>query len=146
MDDENRPQTPSNQPKWPDRTHLTRDQRLEIKTLQQAGYSQRQISKNLQISRKKVRTAIHGPATPQHKRTGRSSTISLEEKERIIAWVCNSKRNRRASWEKIAAEIGMPGRMYAIRNTLRNEGFSRRVARRKPPCSEANQQARLAWA
>ncbi len=35
---------------------------------------------------------------------------------------------------------------YAIRNALRRAGFSRRVARRKPPISEKNRRARLRWA
>jgi transposase len=150
MDDENRVHTPPNQrsesPEWPDRTHLTRDQRIQVKTLDSTGYSQKEICKRLGFSRKKVRTAIYGRATPQHKRSGRHSTITEDEKRRIIDWVCSSKSSRRASWEKIAAELGMEDRMYAIRNTLRNEGFSRRVARRKPPCSEPNRRARLAWA
>ena len=35
---------------------------------------------------------------------------------------------------------------YCVRTVLRNTGFSRRVARRKPPISERNRQARLRWA
>jgi transcriptional regulator len=70
MDDENRPVTPPppyqryKSPPWPDRTHLTRDQRLQVKTLHLTGYSQRGISKKLEINRKKVRTTIEKPATP----------------------------------------------------------------------------------
>ena len=35
---------------------------------------------------------------------------------------------------------------YAIRNALRNAGFKRYIARRKPPISEANRVKRLAFA
>jgi transcriptional regulator len=92
MNDFSRPITPppppppsSHQsPSWPDCTHLTRDQRLQVKTLRSAGDSQNEISKKLEISRKKVRTAINGPATSQHKRSGRPSTITDDEKSRII--------------------------------------------------------------
>jgi transposase len=150
MNDENRPITPPPQrhesPPWPDYTHLRRDQRLQVKTLHSAGYSQREISKKLDIGRMKVRKAIYGPTTPQHKRSGRHTTINGDEKRRIIDWVCSSKQSRRASWEQIAAQLDMPDRTYAIRNILRKEGFARRIARRKPPCSEPNRQSRLAWA
>jgi transposase len=95
----NRPITPPQRyesPPWPDRTHLVRDQRLKVKALHAVGHSQREISKKLEISRNKVRTAIHGPPTPG-KRCGRPSTITDEEKTRIIEWVCSSKQARRAS-------------------------------------------------
>ncbi|KAH6132891.1 hypothetical protein HBI64_076230 [Parastagonospora nodorum] len=35
---------------------------------------------------------------------------------------------------------------YAIRYALRSAGYSRRIALAKPPLSEANRRARLAWA
>jgi DDE superfamily endonuclease/Transposase len=142
MDDENRPATPPPS----QRRQLSRDQRIRVQSLHNLGCSQQEIAREVQITRNQVRTAIHGPATPQHHKRGRKATLWDEEKARIIEWICSSKRNRRASWEKIAIENGMPNRMYAIRNALRQEGFSRRIARRKPPCSETTRQARLAWA
>jgi transposase len=148
MDDENRPTTPPQRhesPPWPNRTHLVRDERIQVQTLHRAGYSQRQIAEKLEIGRKQVRTAVHGPATPR-KRSGHPSTIDANEKRRIIEAVCSSKEYRRASWPQLAARLGMPDRVYAVRNALRNEGFARYVARRKPPISERNRLLRLSWA
>jgi transposase len=101
MNDENRPITPPppqrhESPLWPDYTHLRRDQRLQVKTLHSAGYSQREISKKLDIGRMKVRKAIYRPTTPQYKRSGRHTTINGDEKRRIIDWVCSLKQSRRA--------------------------------------------------
>jgi hypothetical protein len=67
MNDENRPITPPPQrhesPPWPDYTHLRRDQRLQVKTLHSAEYSQREINKKLDIGRMKVQKAIYGLTT-----------------------------------------------------------------------------------
>jgi transposase len=146
--DENRPITPPQRyesPPWPSRTHLIRDQRIQVQTLYKTGLSQRQIAEKLEVSRNQVRTAIHGPATPR-KRSGHPSTIDANEKQRIIDLLCSSKEYRRALWPQLAARLGMPDRTYAVRNALRNEGFARHIARRKPPISERNRLLRLSWA
>jgi transposase len=140
MDAENRPITPPQRyesPPWPDRRCLTRDKRLQVKALHSAGYSQREIAKQLEIGRHAVRTAIHSPPIPR-KRCGRPSSLDDDQKRMIIDWVCSLKECRRASWEQIASQLEMPDRTYAIRNVLRKEGFARRIARRKPPYSEPN--------
>jgi Transposase len=72
--------------------------------------------------------------------------LSQEEIDHVIHWVCASPRNRRTAWAKIPVVLELNVSFYAIRTALRNAGFARRVARRKPPISETNRQRRLQWA
>jgi Transposase len=69
--------------------------------------------------------------------------LSQEEIDHIIYWVCATPRNRRTAWAKIPIVLELNVSFYAIRTALRNAGFARRVARRKPPISETNRQRRL---
>jgi transposase len=101
-----RPITPPQRhksPPWPSHIRLQRDQRLQVKALHSAGYSQREIAKKLEMGRTQVRTAVYGSATPQYKRAGRPVIIDGDEKRRIIDWVCSSKQSRRALWEQITS-------------------------------------------
>jgi transposase len=123
----------------------TRDQRLQIQALHTAGLKQQEIEHQLRISRNQVRYAIKHPATPSKKR-GRHSQLSNEEIERIIEWVCASAANRRCPWERIPLKVGLDTSYYTVRYALRKAGFSRRLARRKPPISEQNRQIRLDFA
>jgi transposase len=126
-------------------SYSTRDKRLAAITLHQAGISQREIADQLDMTRSKVRYAIQNPPTPR-KRSGRPSLLSEEEIDRIEAFICCSKTNRRLGWEAIPTTMNLPYSYYAIRRALQKRGYYRRVARRKPPISEPNRLARLEWA
>jgi transposase len=127
-------------------SHSTRDQRLQIQTLHTAGLTYSQIQGQLgDVTLHQIAYAIQHPITPK-KRSGRPSTLTPEEIEEIIAWVCLSKSNRRLPWYQIPIVMGLNVSYYCVRNALRRAGFSRRVARRKPPITERNRLARLQWA
>jgi transposase len=126
-------------------SHTTRDERLQVQTLRDTGFNYSQISSQLNLTLHQVAYASNHRLTPKM-RSGRPSTLTEEEVEEVIRWVCASKANRRAPWVKIPIYLDLNVSHYAVRNTLQKAGFSRRVARRKPPISERNRQARLRWA
>jgi transposase len=134
------------EPQRPKRhTYTTRDQRLQAITLDRTGMTARQIARELNITRRQVQYAKDHPPTPE-KRSGRPSVLTSEEVDEIEAWVCSSKEARRTRWDGIPQALGLDHSHYTIRRALRKRGFCRRVARRKPPISEVNRLARLAWA
>jgi Transposase len=149
----NRPLTPPNTPPPPPppstppprTSHTTRDQRLQAQTLRDIGFTYAQIREQLGLTFDQIQYAVNHRITPQ-KRKGRPSKLAPEEVDQIIAWVCASKTNRRTPWAQIPIIMELNVSYYYVRNALRNAGFSRRVARHKPPLSERNRQARLQWA
>jgi transposase len=125
--------------------HTSRDQRLQVHTLHTIGLNQTQIAYQLNITRRQVQYAQNHPSTPS-KRSGRRSKLTEQEVEHIIQWVCASSSNRRCPWERIPQKLGLDTSYYTVRYALRKAGFSRRLARRKPPISEKNRQTRLEFA
>jgi transposase len=134
----NRPQIPPSA----STSYSTRDQRLQIQTLRDIGLTYRQIHEQLGLTHRQIRYAISHRVTPK-KRSGRPSILTQEEVNEIITWICFSKANRRTPWVKIPIILKLNVSYYYIRTALRNAGFARRVARRKPPLSERNRIQRL---
>ena len=124
----------------------TRDTRIKVQTLRDIGWKYQAIATELDLTLRQVQYAVNHPLTPA-KRSGRPSGITHDELEAIIEWVIHSKNGRRCQWSNIPIAMGLPYiGWYAIRNALRNAGFKRYVARRKPPISEVNRVKRLAFA
>jgi Transposase len=132
-----RPQTPP--------SNTTRDQRLQAQTLYDIGIPCSRISEQLNLTVRQVRYAINHRVTPK-KSSGKPSTLTQEEVDHIITWVCASKANRRTPLTRIPILLELDTSFCCIRTALQNAGFSRRVARRKPPISKCNRTARLRWA
>jgi len=137
------PPTPPTAP--PPVYQTTRDQRLQAQTLHDIGLTYTQIRAHLGLTLRQIQYAIHHQLTPQ-KRPGRPSILTQEEVAEIIDWVCALKGNRRTPWAKIPIILELDVSYYAVRTALRKAGFSRRVARHKPPISERNRLVRLQWA
>jgi transposase len=123
----------------------TRDKRLQVQTLRDIGWSYSRICKQLDLTRHQITYAATHRATPK-KRKRRPPALNQEELNRIIEWICASQDNRRTAWIQIPIILELNIGFYALRTALRNAGFARRVARRKPPVSETNRQRRLQWA
>ena len=132
---------------------LTRDDRLIIQTLQDAGHSNADIQRRSKFSKKSIQYTLKHRLIPQHSRAGRPPKISEEEGNALEAFVTASKRNRRLTYAQLLAEF-FPHRLFgpnrigveAVKNCLERRGFRRCVALRKPVLSEANRIARKAWA
>jgi len=139
-----------NQPSTPPKRYLSRDDRLRIQTLRDAGFDYKEIHKALgsKISYRQIQhTCLASRPTPK-KRTGRHPTLTDEQVDEIELFICSKRSNRLLSYERLA--IG-PLRRFgvgpdAIKNALERRGYRRYVAYRKPPLSEKNKQERLQFA
>jgi transposase len=128
------------------RSDSTRDQRRDVHALRRAGNTHRQISEATGLSINQVQYALSKPPTPS-KRSGRPRKLTEAQVEELIEFVTASKYGRRLAWRKIPLALGWEDvGYYAIRSTLRSNGFKRYAAWRKPPISEVNRIKRLNWA
>jgi hypothetical protein len=124
---------------------LSRDQRIKIHTLQSHSHKTHlEIAQDVECSLNQVRYAIIHRLTPQKHRCGRHLLLSETEISDLIDFVCISRQNRRMTWLELSTIWNCSEK--AISNAFKSEGFSRRIARKKPPISEANRIKRLAWA
>jgi len=128
--------------------HLTEQDRLRVRTLYfDADLSQGEIVRRLGFSKHQVRTAIRANSEARGQRSGRPQSLSQEQQQELVDFVCTSKQSRRMSFIQLSMLL-FAGRygVWVIKRTLYRLGFRRRVARKKPPISEVNRQKRLAWA
>jgi hypothetical protein len=130
---------------------MTRDQRLQARTLHAVGWQATAIQKFFKdrgekLTYRQVYYACKTRPTPK-KRTGRPPIISTTQIEELIAFISLSKINRRMAYWRVATELGWEGvSESAIRSALRRVGYRRYVALHKPPISEKNRQLRLEFA
>ena len=59
--------------------------------------------------------------------------IRPEQIEYLVEWVCSSNKNRRTPCWKIPVRLHWDVSEFVIRYALKNQGFHRYIARRKPP-------------
>ncbi len=140
------PQAPPEVPKTPRRHEITRDQRLQIQTLAGVGLKYAEIAKELGITIPQVQYANTHCLTLQRRKRGQHGKLRQEQIDYLVEWVCSSKENRRIQYWKIPVILHWDVSENAIRYALKNQGFHRYIARRKPPISEKNRQLRLRWA
>ncbi len=117
------PDPPPNPPQTPHTRHSTRDERLQVQTLRNAGLNYSQIRAQLGLTLHQIAYAVQHRITPK-KRKGRPTILTQQEIDDIITWICASKANRRVSWVQIPVILDLNIGQYAIRHALRNAGFS----------------------
>ena len=125
---------------------LSRDTRIKAQTLRDLGWTYSKIAAQLHISLRQVQWAVTHRPTPQKHTTGRPLKINAASRQILIEFVCASRKNQQLPFWKIPLELGWDVSADCIPSALKKEGFSKRLARRKPPLSEQNQRTRLAWA
>ena len=135
------PEAPSTPPRR--HSYSSRDQRREIQTLRSIGWSFAAIANHCNVTERQVQYACAHPATPR-KRQGRPATALEEFDQQIKTMVTRDSASRRLSYKEIAEITNST--VSRVRQTLRRLGYRRSVATKKPPISEANRLARLAWA
>ena len=124
----------------------TRDQRLRVQTLRDAGFTYQQINQELGYTHRAIQWACTHRTTPQKRRRGRKPIITTPSRKILVDFVCGSKENRQLPLLRIPSRLKWNVSEDTIRRALAKEGFKRCVARRKPPLSETNRVDRLAWA
>jgi hypothetical protein len=129
---------------------MTRDQRIEARTLHAIGWKYIDIVKFFQakqqpLSYRQVNYACNTKATPT-KRSGRPTLLTPGQIDQLIEFISQSKEHRRMPFWKVAIEIGFGVGEHTIRRTLARAGYTRHIALRKPPISETNRKLRLAFA
>jgi transposase len=116
---------------------LDRDDRIRVLALRDAGFTYLQISQQLQISYRQVQyTCQSQQATPKKPR-GATPKLSEAEVDRIIEWITSSKRTRRMPYYKVIQELNLSVGKKALARALRKRGYTRCIALRKPPLSDA---------
>jgi len=70
-------------------------------------------------------------ATP--KRNGCPAILTQAQVEELIKFVYASSANRRMPYKKLAEVLRLGVGDFAVRTVLERDGFSRRLAMRKPP-------------
>jgi transposase len=137
------------EPGTPTRKRLSRDERIRILTLRDIGWKYKDIAKQLGHSERAVQyTCEKHQATPQHRKAGRPPKLNKEEVDRLEEYVLQSKKTRRLTYQQLADTLYPEGEVgaEAVKYALKSRGYKRYVALRKPPLSEQNRIARLAWA
>lgn len=107
------------------RAHLTDDERLRVRVLRlDAGWTFSRIEQVTGYGARQIRNAMRSGTVG--KRSGRPTALSPEQEAELIRFVTANKDNRSMSYANIAkAVLGGQFGEYAIRNTLRRNGFKR---------------------
>ncbi|EGD99483.1 hypothetical protein TESG_08600 [Trichophyton tonsurans CBS 112818] len=130
----------------PRRAYLSRDLRLQVLTLYEQGFSYTKIALAKGLTYRQVYyTCKQGVPSPK-KRTGRPRSLTTEQVNTLINYICASPKNRQLTYEELAEDMPFGVGAYTIRYALRRARFQRRVARRTPPISDRVRRARLQFA
>ena len=121
-------------PSTPPRKQLTRDQRVAVKALYNAGHSQAFISQQLGITCRQVGIAINSDSLSPIRR-GRQSKLSHQQAKQIESYILASRLRRRMSYKGLADGLFAEWKIsqYMIARALAKLGYSRCIARSKPP-------------
>ena len=110
-----------------------------------AGWTYQQIAEDQNLGLSTVHDICKAPATPK-KRKGRPFSIDSPTRRRLVATATMSSAHRRMPLMEIAELCGVQASEKTIRKAFSLEGYSRRVARKKPFLEERYKQERLAFA
>jgi transposase len=133
-------------PSTPKRHQLTRDERLRIQTLYEAGWKFDAIHAHLRshiqsLSLRQIEyTCQFTHPTPQ-KRSGRPPLLTEEQKNELIAFLRTSKITRRLSYLQLALHFNWG--VDAVKGCLERADYKRHIVRTKPPLSKASKRARI---
>jgi len=108
------------------RRQLTRDQRLQVKTLRDINWTYEQIAKHFGFSMRAVQYACTNPLDLKKKR-GRASKISEEDVRRAMRFMDGD--GRQIPWRRICEVLDISAGEEALRHALRKKGYRRREPR-----------------
>lgn len=126
-------------------SRLTRDDRLRILTLRDAGFTYEQIVQQLHFSHHQVQyTCQSGQATPK-KAPGNPPKLSEAQVDDIIKYISSSERTRRLPYSKVIQELNLPVGKNALARALQKRGYSRHIALQRPRLSDEHKAVRLSY-
>ncbi|KAI1001237.1 hypothetical protein K3495_g6962 [Podosphaera aphanis] len=150
----NRPQTPppsstSSQSHARSRAKkLTKEQRIEVRTLAREGYSYQKIARQLQVTYDQARYAANAVHISPKNSSGRPLVLSSEQVDEIEAFVTSSPEHRQLTYFELAyahfSHFGVSEKV--IQRAMSRRGYARRIAASKPPLSAENKRKRLEFA
>ena len=125
--------------------HPTRDQWIEIRALRRLCLTLQYISDELGFTIRQVQLACAWETENPMPRKGCSPKLSAEKVDELKAFVRESPDN----WQMCYLKLAMGPFSHwgcsecLISNALKKRGYSRCIARKKPPLSAVNKQKRL---
>lgn len=128
--------------------HLTRDQRLIIRTHRDRGDSLRDIKQHTGFSLSQIRRACRNDVdlTPQKHKSGRPSKLSPEALQQVIAWIQQSLEHRILTCDQVCMQLSLPICGETLRIALKKKGMEAHPAAQKPPITDRHRIKRLQWA
>lgn len=126
-------------------TWLSRDDRIRIQTMRDLGYSQYRIAEILGFTKDQIQYTYHSNLTPR-KPSGQPSKLSPTQMDEIIDFITHSKRNRQMTYSRLIKALDLGVSVHCLQLALKNRGYRRYPALKKPPLSEPTRLARLSWA
>ncbi|KAI0993337.1 hypothetical protein K3495_g14847 [Podosphaera aphanis] len=106
------------------------------------------IAAQLGLTVRQVEYTLSLPYLEPKKAPGRAPTLFSGDVDQIEIFITSSSQGRRMSWLEFAAGpfryLGVSERV--LQNELKNRGYARHPALKKPPLSEVNKRKRLEWA
>ena len=129
----------------PRRPDLTRNERLQIHTLRDLGWTYTRIADHLSVALRQVQYIAKQPTMPKIK-TGRLLLLDTSKRRELVNYVTASAQARQLAYMDIPPKLDWSVCGETVRKALQKEDFNRRIARQKPLLTDANKTTRLAWA
>jgi transposase len=119
-----------------------------VQTLRLASHTYQNIANLLGITERQVAYASTSEQVTPKRRSGRPRTLTDAQVDELEAYIRSSRRTRQMSYRQLAhgpfESWGITE--HVIRRALQRRGYTRRVARAKPPLTDDNMKVRLRWA
>jgi len=130
----------------PKREWVPYKQQCAVQTfLLDAGWKYQKIADNQRLSVSTVFDICQGPFTPK-KPKGRQFSLNTPTRHCLVATRTMSAAYRRMPLVEVAAACGMQASQRTLQKAFKIEGYSRRVALKKPFLDERKKGLRLSFA
>ena len=126
-------------------THLTRDQRRDIRLMHDLHHSDTEIIQRFTITQRQLNYTIQAARPTPRKHTGRHYKLKDLQVNILIAYIRTNSLTRRITFKAFIKDphLNLHYSANAIKHTLYKRGYHRRVARYKPFISKKNRVLRL---
>jgi transposase len=105
-------------PSTPKRRRLSRDQRLQVRTLRSAGHSYEDMARLLHVTPRQVEYACQAERPTPKKRSGRPPLLTEMQTQALIEFVTSSRKARLMTYLQLAITLAWGVTEYVIRSAL----------------------------